>query len=82
MSSGVGWRLGSDYALLWLWCRPAVRVQIQPLGWEPPYAAGVAEKKQTNKQTKKKSPSGVITRSKGINVLRISIHIAILLPKS
>ena len=28
--------------LLWLWCRLAARAPIQPLAWEPPYAAGVA----------------------------------------
>ena len=45
--------------LLWLWCRPAAIAPIQPLAWEPPYAAGEALKsKQTNKQTK--NPSWVI----------------------
>ena len=29
--------------LLWLWCRLAA--QIRPLAWEPPYAAGVALKR-------------------------------------
>ena len=42
-----------DLALLWLWCRPAAAAPIQPLAWEPPYAAGVAlKRKQTNKQKK------------------------------
>ena len=32
--------------LLWLWCRRATTALIQPLAWEPPYAADVALKKQ------------------------------------
>ena len=40
--------------MLWLWCRLAAIVQIRPLAWEPPYAAGVALKtKIQNKQTNK-----------------------------
>ena len=50
MSCGVGQRRGSDLALLWLWCRPTATAPIQPLVWEPPYAAGVALKKSKNKQ--------------------------------
>ena len=45
-----------DLALLWLWLwrRPAAAALIQPLAWEPPYAAGAALKRQNkNKQTKK-----------------------------
>ena len=38
MSCGVGRRLGSDLALLWLWCRPAASAPIGPLAWEPLYA--------------------------------------------
>ena len=34
-----------DPELLWLWCRPAAAAPIGPLTWEPPYAAGVALKK-------------------------------------
>ena len=30
MSCGVGHRLGSDPALLWLWCRQAAAALIQP----------------------------------------------------
>ena len=54
MSCGVGCRHGSDPALLWLWCRPAVTAPIRPLAWEPPYAAGVAlenAKRQQQQQT-------------------------------
>jgi len=31
-----------DPALLWLWRRPVATAPIQPLAWEPPYAAGAA----------------------------------------
>ena len=50
MSCGVGNRLGSDPALLWLWHRPAATALIQPLAWEPPYAAGVAQERQKKKK--------------------------------
>ena len=58
---GVGYLRGSDPALLWLWRGPVAAALIQPLAWEPPYAAGAAQetakkktkkdKKQTNKKT-------------------------------
>ena len=48
VSCGVGCRCGSsDPVLLWLWRRPA---QIQPLAWDPPYATGVALKRQKTKK--------------------------------
>ena len=50
MSCGVGHRLGLDLVLLWLWCRLAAVAPIGPLAWEPPYAAGVALKKQKKKK--------------------------------
>ena len=37
-----------DPELLWLWL--AVAAPIQPLAWEPPYAAGVALKKKKKKE--------------------------------
>ena len=46
MSCGVGRRLGSDPALLWLWCKPAAVASIQPVAWEPPYAVGAALEKE------------------------------------
>ena len=49
MICGVGRRHGSDPALLWLWCRPAVAAPVQPLAWELPYAAGAALKKKQKK---------------------------------
>ena len=39
--------------LLWLWRRPAATALIRPLGWEFPYAVGVAQemvKRQKKKQ--------------------------------
>ena len=54
MSCGVGHRLGSDPALLWLWRRLAAIAPIRPLAWEPPYAAGAAQKWQKDKKKKKK----------------------------
>ena len=44
MSCGVGCRVGLDLSLPWLWCRLAAVAPIQPLAWEPPYAAGGALK--------------------------------------
>ena len=49
MSCGVGGRRGSDPALPWLWSRPAAVALIQPLAWEPPYAAGAALKSGKDK---------------------------------
>ena len=46
MSCGVGRTCGLDPTLLWLWCRPAATALIRPLAWEPPYAMGVALKRQ------------------------------------
>ena len=54
VSCGIGRRLGSDTALLWLWCRPAATALIRPLAWEPPYAVGVALKDKKNKTKKPK----------------------------
>ena len=59
MSCGVGLRCSSDPVLLWLWCRQAAIAQIQPLAWEPPYAAGVALKKSIKK--KKAEHVGIYT---------------------
>ena len=45
-------------ALLWLWRRPVATAPIQPLAWEPPYAAGAAQEIATTttkrQKTKKK----------------------------
>ena len=53
MSCGVGHRRGVDLVWLWLWHRLAAVALIRPLAWEPPYAAGVALKRQKQKQTRK-----------------------------
>ena len=49
MSCGVCCRLGSDVALLGLWCRLAAAASIGPLAWEPPCAMGTALKKKNRK---------------------------------
>ena len=50
----VGHRWGLGPELLWLWHRPAAVAPIQPLAWEPPYAAGEHLKKEKKKKKKKK----------------------------
>jgi len=58
VSCGVGCRRGLDPALLWLWRRLVATALIQPLAWEPPYAAEAAQEIATtttkDKKTKKK----------------------------
>ena len=51
VSCGVGCRRSSDIKLLWLWRRPVATAPIRPLAWEPPYAAGAAQR--NNKKDKK-----------------------------
>ena len=51
MSCGVGCRCGSDPMSLWLWRRPVATAPIQPLAWEPPYAAGAAQEIATTTAT-------------------------------
>ena len=48
MSCGIGRRHGSDLAWLWV----AAVAPIGPLAWEPPYAVGVALKRQKTKTKK------------------------------
>ena len=50
MSCSVVGISGSD--LEWLWYRPAAAAPIQPLGWEPPHAMGVAIKRPKNLKLK------------------------------
>ena len=50
MSCGVGDRRVLDLALLWLWHRLAAVTLVQPLAWEPPYAAGVTLKGHNKKK--------------------------------
>ena len=58
MRYGVGRKCGSDLVLLWLWCRPMATAPIRPLVWEPPYATGMALKRQ--KKKKKRSELGTL----------------------
>ena len=47
---GIGHRHSSNPLLLWLWRRLVATVLIEPLAWEPPFAAGAALKeKKSNK---------------------------------
>ena len=39
---------------LWFWRRPVTAALIRPLAWEPPYATGVALKRQKKEKEKKK----------------------------
>ena len=50
VSCGVGCRRASDPELLRLRCRPMATAPIRPLAWEPPYASGVALKRQKDKK--------------------------------
>ena len=54
LSCGVGCSHGSDLALLWLWRRPVAIAPIRPLAWEPPHAAGAAQRNSKKKDKKKK----------------------------
>ena len=45
-------QLDLDPVLLWLWRRPVATGPIQALAWEPPYAAGAAQR--NSKKTKNK----------------------------
>ena len=49
VNCGTGLRRSWDPVLLWLWGRPAAVAPIGSLAWEPPYAMGLALKKQINK---------------------------------
>ena len=63
MSCGVGCRCGSDLAMLGLWHRPTATALIGPLAWEPPYAVGVALKRQKEKKKIMKESLSDILRS-------------------
>ena len=53
MSCGVSHKGGSDLdlVLLWLGRRPEATAPIGPLVWEPPYAKGMALKRQKKKSS-------------------------------
>ena len=52
VSYGEGRIHSSDPVLLWLWYRLVAIALIGPLGWELPYAMGVALKRQEKTTTK------------------------------
>ena len=52
VNCGVGFRHGSDLVLLWLWRRLAATAPIRSLAWETPHAAGIALRRQINKNAK------------------------------
>ena len=78
MSCGVGCKHGSDPVLLWLWCRLLAPAPIRPLAWEPPYAVGVALKRQKDKKKEKKKgkekrcPQNLFVFSRGYFFVLIS----------
>ena len=54
--AGVPWwfsglKIQHCLSLLWLWRRPVDTAPIQPLAWEPPYAAGAAQEIATTTTT-------------------------------
>ena len=57
MGCGVGHRRGSDPALLWLWYRLSAAAPIQPLAWEPTYAAGSGPRKDKKKKREREELS-------------------------
>ena len=63
VSCGVSHRRGSDLVLLWLQHRTAATDLIRPLNWEPPYAKGVALKRQKLKKKKVYSSTMPITQT-------------------
>jgi len=54
--------------LLWLWRRPVATAPIQPLAWEPPYAAGAAQEIATTTTTTKKDKKTKDKKKKKIGV--------------
>ena len=62
MSCGAGHRHSLDPLLLWLWCRPVAVAPIQPLAWEPPYAASAALKTPQKKRKEKKRDQFIILK--------------------
>ena len=89
MSCGVGCRLSSDPALLWLWGRLAAvalfqpLALIRPLAWEPPNATGVAlksQKKAKNRKHTNKGPHGsreLLLWHSGLTVLLVSVEASV-----
>ena len=57
MNCGVGHRHSLDSELLWFWCGLVATTPIEPLAWEPPYAARVALEK-TKRQKREREIAG------------------------
>ena len=74
MSCGVGRRLGSDLALLWLWRRLAAIAPIGPLVWEPPCAAGAALEKSKRQKRKEKKRNRHWSSHYGTMELAVSLE--------
>ena len=74
VSCGAGDRRGSDPELLWLWCRPVAAAQVQLPAWEPPYATGVALKRQNNHNR-----AGVVGSWQNIELILYYQHLVFLL---
>ena len=76
MSCGVGHRLSSDPAWLWLWHTLSAVAPIQPLAREPPYAEGAAVYRVyffsffAKKKKKKKKEEAKIMAVKDYNPLK------------
>ena len=62
MNCGVCPIFGLDLVLLLFWHRLVATTPIQPLAWEPPYAADVALKKPTNQTNKQKEQCLVLDK--------------------
>ena len=64
--------------MLWLWCRPAATALIGLLAWEPPYASGVALKRQKKKKKKRKQEAGweslIFRRKVSVNTIKFEIY--------
>ena len=65
MSCGVGRRCSLDPALLWLWCKAVAPALIRLLAWEPPFASGVALKRQKTTTIKRVIGAGSRLRGRG-----------------
>ena len=63
MSCGVGCRHGLDPPLLWLWHRQVASAPIGPLAWKPPYAVGMALKRQKKKKKRKENALSPVSRN-------------------
>ena len=84
MNLGVGCRHSLDLELLWLLRRPVATAPIRPVGWELPYAAGAALKRQKEKKKKEfetiKTAIKISKKGRKWNRYFLRIHTFFLLP--